>query len=294
LPRLIEIVDARREPSTPIMTIHLEKEYSRSREKATEVARRILYMEVQDVADALYMDPETGGVVVEVDPAKMEERGITMDELLKTFDIPKYSLRIQDNTIFIESKKPIQAKKLLGQVSSHHVFGVPGIKRVLVTEEEGRWVIRTDGSNLTRVLEVEGVDPANTTTNNVHETSKTLGIEAARNALITEAAGVLEEQGLDVDLRHIMLVADIMSATGSIRQIGRHGVSGGKASVLARAAFEITVPNIVDAAVKGENDLLKGVTENVIVGQSIPIGTGLVDIYMSAASLQGEEGESSG
>jgi len=85
-----------------------------------------------------------------------------------------------------------------------------------------------------------------------------------------------------------------MAATGGIRQIGRHGVSGGKASVLARAAFEITVPNIVDAAVSGESDFLKGVTENVIVGQAIPIGTGLVDIYMSAASPRGQEEESSG
>ncbi|MDH5794592.1 MAG: DNA-directed RNA polymerase subunit A' [Candidatus Bathyarchaeota archaeon] len=296
LPRLIEIVDARREPSTPIMTIHLEKEYGKSREKATEVARRILYMEVQDVADSLYIDPETSGVVVEVDPAKMKERGSTMDDLRRALDIPKYSLRMQDNTFSVESKKPIQAKKLLEQVSSQRVVGVPGIRRVLVSEEEeeGRWVIRTDGSNLTRVLEVEGVDPANTTTNNVHEISKTLGIEAARNALITEASGVLEEQGLDVDLRHIMLVGDIMAATGGIRQIGRHGVSGGKASVLARAAFEITVPNIVDAAVSGESDFLKGVTENVIVGQAIPIGTGLVDIYMSAASPRGKEEESSG
>jgi DNA-directed RNA polymerase subunit A' len=89
---------------------------------------------------------------------------------------------------------------------------------------------------------------------------------------------------LDVDIRHIMLVADIMTATGSIKQIGRHGVSGGKPSVLARAAFEITVPNIVEAAIKGEVDPLKGVTENVIIGQTIPIGTGLVEIYMTAPS----------
>jgi DNA-directed RNA polymerase subunit A' len=73
-----------------------------------------------------------------------------------------------------------------------------------------------------------------------------------------------------------------MTSTGKVRQIGRHGVSGGKASVLARAAFEITLPNIVAAAIKGESDPLKGVTENVIVGQSIPIGTGLVELYMSA------------
>ncbi|MEM2500877.1 MAG: DNA-directed RNA polymerase subunit A'', partial [Candidatus Bathyarchaeia archaeon] len=64
-------------------------------------------------------------------------------------------------------------------------------------------------------------------------------------------------------------------------------------SVLARAAFEITVPNIVEAAVRGEVDLLKGVTENVIVGQTIPVGTGLVDIYMTAPSANmRSEGES--
>ncbi|MEM2587770.1 MAG: DNA-directed RNA polymerase subunit A'/A'', partial [Candidatus Bathyarchaeia archaeon] len=164
---------------------------------------------------------------------------------------------------------------------------------VYVTEQNGEWIIKTDGSNLPRVLEVIGVDPTRTTTNSIHEIERTLGIEAARNAIIEEAMGVLEEQGLDVDIRHVMLVADIMTATGSVRQIGRHGVSGEKPSVLARAAFEITVPNIVEAAVRGEVDLLKGVTENVIVGQTIPVGTGLVDIYMTAPSANmRSEGES--
>jgi len=83
---------------------------------------------------------------------------------------------------------------------------VPGIKRVLVTEEHGEWVINTDGSNLPRVLEILGVDCTRTTTNNVHEIAKTLGIEASRNALVNEAKGVLEEQGLDVDTRHVMLL----------------------------------------------------------------------------------------
>jgi len=174
------------------------------------------------------------------------------------------------------------------------VKGVPNIRRVLVSEEKGEWVIRTDGSNLSRVLEIQGIDPTRVTTNHVHEIAKTLGIEAARNALIKEAMGVLEEQGLDVDIRHVMLVADMMASTGDVRQIGRHGISGEKSSVLARAAFEITIPNIVDAAIKGESDPLKGVTENVIVGQAIPIGTGLVDLYMStlpqtSAKAKGDE-----
>jgi DNA-directed RNA polymerase subunit A' len=179
---------------------------------------------------------------------------------------------------------------MLGKIPGFQVKGVPDIKRVLVTEESGEWVIRTDGSNLSKVLEVEGVDTSRTTTNNIHEIAKTLGVEASRNALVHEAKGVLEDQGLDVDVRHVMLVADMMTTTGDVQQIGRHGISGKKASVLARAAFEITVPNIIEAAVKGESDPLAGVTENVIVGQSIPIGTGLVELYMSTFEKTEKEG----
>ncbi len=213
----------------------------------------------------------------------MEDQAISLDELEKALSQLNYTLRIEEDQIGVKPKKTTDLKKLLNKVSAQLVKGVKGVGRVLVTEEAGEWVIRTDGSNLPKVLDIQGLDPKRTTTNHVHEIAQTLGVEAARNALIKEAMGVLEEQGLDVDIRHVMLVADIMTVTGDVRQIGRHGISGEKSSVLARAAFEITVPNIVEAAIKGESDPLRGVTENVIVGQSIPIGTGLVDLYMSSA-----------
>jgi len=278
LPRLIEIVDARRMPSTPIMAIYLDKEHRESKKKATDVAREIIQTTLQDITKAIYT--EVDEVAIQVDRTMMEDRGITMEELQNVLRLPSATLRTREDRLYLKPKK-VEPRKLLEKVTTHHVKGIPGIRRVLVTEEKGEWVIRTDGSNLPKVLEVYGIDPARTTTNHIHETAKTLGIEAARNVIIQEAMGVLEEQGLDVDIRHVMLVADIMTATGEVRQIGRHGISGEKSSVLARAAFEITVPNIVEAAIKGESDPLKGVTENVIVGQSIPIGTGLVDLYMS-------------
>jgi DNA-directed RNA polymerase subunit A' len=280
LPRLIEIVDARRMPSTPIMTIFLDKEHRESKNKATEVAREVISTTLQDITKAMYVAPELEEVVVQTDSTMMEDRGVTPKELEATMRLPNATLRTKGDKLYLKPKK-VDPRKLLDKVTGHHVKGVPGIRRVLVTEEKGEWVIRTDGSNLPKVLEISGIDPMRTVTNHIHETAKTLGIEAARNVIIHEAMGVLEEQGLDVDIRHVMLVADIMTVTGDVRQIGRHGISGEKSSVLARAAFEITVPNIVDAAIKGESDPLKGVTENVIVGQSIPIGTGLVDLYMS-------------
>jgi DNA-directed RNA polymerase beta' subunit len=212
-----------------------------------------------------------------------------LEELENRLHLPKCVIRISDDQLRIKPEKSKDVKKLLDKLSTYHVKGLPGISRVLVTEEERKWVIRTDGSNLSMVLGVRGVDPKQTSTNHIRETAETLGVEAARNLIIKEALGVLEEQGLDVDVRHVMLVSDIMTATGEVRQIGRHGISGEKASVLARAAFEITVPNIIDAAIKGESDGLSGVTENVIVGQSIPIGTGLVDLYMSTAPKEETE-----
>ncbi len=281
LPRLIEIVDARRKPSTPIMSIYLDKEHRKSREKATEVAREIVYTTTEDIAQAIYIDPEEGEVVISLDKTMMKDRGVTLDKLKEALSLPNCTLRTTENQLILKPKKLADLKKLFDKISMHHIKGVPGIRRALVTEEKGEWVIRTDGSNLPQVLEIPGLDPTRTTTNNIHEIATTFGIEAARNAIIKEAMGVLDEQGLDVDIRHVMLVADIMTANGEVRQIGRHGISGEKSSVLARAAFEITVANIVDAAVKGESDPLRGVTENVIVGQSIPIGTGLVDLYMA-------------
>jgi DNA-directed RNA polymerase subunit A' len=290
LPRLIEIVDARRIPSTPIMTIYLMGNYRKSKDGAVEIARNIVYTSLENLASAIYEDPVRENIVVELNRSMMEDRAITMDELKDRLQVQNAIVELTGDTVEITPKKAENMKKLLGKIPSLHVKGVPDIKRVLVTEEHGEWVIRTDGSNLAKVLQVTGVDTSRTTTNNVHEIAKTLGIEAARNALVNEAKGVLEDQGLDVDVRHVLLVADMMTSTGEVQQIGRHGISGKKASVLARAAFEITVPNIVEAAVKGESDPLEGVTENVIVGQSIPIGTGLVELYMSTFEKQEKSG----
>jgi len=149
-------------------------------------------------------------------------------------------------------------------------------------------VVYTQGSALKKVIHFDGVDASRTKTNNINEISEVLGIEAARNAIINEALDTLSEQGLTVDIRHIMLVADMMSIDGEVKQIGRHGISGEKASVLSRAAFEVTVNHLLEAAVAGEVDELTGVTENVIVGQPIQLGTGDVELVTVAGVKKGK------
>jgi len=280
LPRLIEIVDARRKPSTPIMDIYLDEEHRRSVEQVKKIAEGLVYSTAEDISSAIYIDPSKACVVLRLQKNRMENRGISREDLENTFNISGCKVIVDSDTILITPEEVTNLNKILNKVPSTQVKGIKGIRRALVTNENDEWIINTDGSNLSKVLKVPGIDPNKTSTNNVHEIASTLGIEAARNSIIKEAKGVLEEQGLDVDIRHVMLVADIMTQNGQVYQIGRHGVSGKKASIIARAAFEITVPTLVDAATKGERDMFNGVTESVIVGQNIPVGTGIIEIYM--------------
>jgi len=293
LPRLIEIVDARKIPSTPMMVIYLNKKYRTSREKAQEVATNITHTALGDIATSLESDITKMRILVTLNTEAMKERDVTLKDIKEAVTPGGCKVEVERNTVHImpqEMDIP-QFNRLVMRLPLMRVKGIPQVKRALVMEEKSgdknEWVIRTEGSNLELTLEMDGVDPTRTTSNNMHEVAEVLGIEAARNVIMKEASAVLDEQGLDVDIRHVMLVADAMTSSGEVLQVGRHGVSGQKASTLAKAAFEITIPTIVDAAVKGIRDTLRGVAENVIVGQQVPMGTGLIEVYMSMPEKKG-------
>ena len=91
---------------------------------------------------------------------------------------------------------------------------------------------------------------------------------------------VLEEQGMPVDIRHILLVADLMCMSGELKGITRHGITSQKTSVLARASFEIPLKHLIDASTVGETDKLSSVVENIMINQPIPVGTGLPDLIV--------------
>lgn len=159
--------------------------------------------------------------------------------------------------------------------------GVPSVERanVQLDEKTGEIYLSTIGSNLARVSDMEGIDRTRTYTNNIIEIYNYLGIEAARQAIINELQATLDGARLEVDVRHLLMVADVMTSEGEVRAIGRHGVSGTKHSILARAAFEVTVNHLLKAGIIGEKDNLAGVAENIIVGQPISLGTGSVQLY---------------
>ena len=286
LPRIIELVDARKKPATPAMDIYLDKKIKASRESAISVARNILETSIRDLVIDVETDHSTE-IILEFDSERLKARNCTMDDVISVLEPNKKFTQkaVKDNVIItlVEESDSITVNTLLNKIRKTIVKGVPEIARVTLKEENGEWVIQTTGSNLLKVLEVEGIDKFNVRTNNIFEIGIGLGIEAARNSLISELKATLENQGLEVDIRYLMLVADLMCHKGYLQQIGRHGIAGSKDSVLARAAFEITVPTIARAAKEGEIEELKGITENVIVGSQIPIGSGTVDIYMNTS-----------
>ena len=285
LPRLMELVDARKIPATPSMDIYLTKDYAASNEKAVKVAKEILFTKVGNVVAFSEVDP-TEGIKLHLGPELMSDRDTNPEEIATVVETGKRKVqKDKRNANVIHVSMPDADLSALftlrNKILNMKLKGIPGITRVTVVKEGEEWFIQTAGSNLGKVVQVEGVDPTRVYTNNVHEVAQVLGIEAARATLVRELMSTLDEQGLEVDIRHIFLVADLMTSRGYIQQIGRHGIAGTKSSVLARAAFEITVPTLAEAAVKGEVEDLKGVTENVIVGLPIPVGTGMIDLYMS-------------
>lgn len=283
LPRIIEIVDVRRKPSTPVMKVHLEEGYGSDREKALEVARHIEGTTVENVARSVIMNVISMNLVVELDEYKLEDQKITVEEVIKKLKkIKNVEIEHDGFTITLDpgDVSLMKLRKFAMRVRSTQLKGIKKIKRALIRKEGDEYVIHTEGSRLTDVLKLEGVDATRTTTNDIREIHKVLGIEAARNAIIKEIKETLDEQGLDVEIRHIMLLADLMTVDGEPKPIGRHGISGEKSSILARAAFEVTTKHLLQAGIQGMVDTLNGVTENVIIGQPIPMGTGTVELAM--------------
>jgi len=282
LPRLIEIVDARKNPSTPMMSVHLNEDYARDRDKARKLAWNIEATHISHLG-SLSTDITEMALMIELNEKVITQREITPDEVAgKLEEELGLTVLIDGNVLTVrpENESYRELLQLGKNVENVTLKGISDIKRVVIRKEDtiDEYVLYTEGSSLKQIADLDGVDMTRSTTNNINEIYEVFGIEAARNSIIKEATDTLREQGLSVDVRHIMLVADIMTVDGEVKAIGRHGISGEKASVLARAAFEVTVNHLLDAGTRGDIDELRGVTENVIVGQPIQLGTGHVKL----------------
>jgi DNA-directed RNA polymerase II subunit RPB1 len=199
-----------------------------------------------------------------------------------------------DDDVFLKRIESHMLQKLTLQ-------GIPDIRKVALRDTkrtfpdpngtngyntENEWMLDTEGVNLMQVLYHPSVDHVRTTSNHIVEIIEVLGIEAARNSLLHELKSVIEFDGSYVNYRHIAILCDVMTYRGHLMAITRHGINRQDTGPLMRCSFEETVDILLDAAAFGERDGLQGVSENIMLGQLAPVGTGSFGLYLNEDMLQ--------
>lgn len=276
LPRLIEIFDARKKPSSPKMEIFLKKEFN-DEKTAKVLAERLKEVKLKEIASEINLNFGDKTVEIKVSSEGLRRAHVTLKTVVDRLQKIGFSVTESSNAIVLEAsdKDYKEIYKLKEKLKETIISGVKNVEQVLLVKQEGDFMIMTLGSNLTDVLEFKEVDPDRLISNDLHEVAKVFGVECARSLIIQEVAEVLDSQGLDIDNRHFKLVADAMTNTGVVKGITRMGIIAQKSSILARATFETPVRQFVNASVKGSKDELTSVIENIILNQPVPVGTGL-------------------
>uniref|UniRef100_F6SUC2 DNA-directed RNA polymerase subunit n=1 Tax=Ciona intestinalis TaxID=7719 RepID=F6SUC2_CIOIN len=160
-------------------------------------------------------------------------------------------------------------------------------KRIVITKEGEfnavqDWILETDGTALMRILSERDIDPVRTTSNDICEIFSVLGIEAVRKALEREINHVISFDGSYVNYRHLALLCEVMTSKGHLMAITRHGINRQETGALMRCSFEETVDILMEAASSAETDHMDGVSENIMLGQLVPGGTGCFGLLLDA------------
>ena len=286
LPRLIELVDAKKEPKKATIDIFFKDQYKTNESNARKVSKQVEEVLILDIAN-ISEDLANRQVLINYLEKDGKNLGVTFDKLKARIKEEYTGARTSQSTVKISFDDDLTLRairKISNKIKQTVISGVPGVKKAVVIKDSKEYFIRASGFNIIGLIDFnKTIDPNRLYTNNIKEMEKLLGVEAARAALVREIKQVMDMQKLYVDIRHIMLIADAVCATGEYKSIGRHGLSGEKIGVLARAAFEETVKHLVNAASQGEEDCLIGVTENIIVGQTVPVGTGNIKLVMKGS-----------
>ena len=284
LPRMIEIVDAKKVPGIALTDIYVINKYAKEEKKMREVSKSIEQLLLGQIAQ-ISENFVKRHILIKIDSRKASEEGVSLNDVKKLIKAEvgaEGDVKTQGEKVLIKNKESLRKiRKLTNKLRLLHIRGIKDITRAVVLKDKnGEYFIRAGGSNITDVLESPNVDTYRCYTNDIMQIYEKLGVEAARNAIVKELSNVMSSQKISVDIRHLRLIADAMTLNGGVMSVGRHGLSGQKPSVLARAAFEETIKHIINAAVRGEEDKLRGVTENILIGQTIPLGSGTVKLKM--------------
>lgn len=294
VPRIKEIINASKSISTPI--IHASLIDPENAEFARRVKGRIertTLGEITTYIDDVYTKSECF-LLIQLNYERINLLQLEVNAQSIRYSICTSKLRLRPNDVRVESDTvltvhPNRSKhsnrlnfnmhELKDLIPKVVIKGLPTVNRAVIAREDkgGRphFNLCVEGDNLREVMATYGVLGTKTVSNNIIEVYHTLGIEAARQTIMTEIKMVMDNHGMSVDYRHIMLLAAQMTHTGEVLGITRHGLAKMKQSVLNLASFEKTADHLFDAAYYGQADKINGVSENIIMGMPAPIGTGI-------------------
>ena len=276
LPRLIEIFDARKKPSSPKMEIYLNKDYNNEKD-AQIFAEKIKEVTLKEISSEVNID--FGGKKIEIllDKNALKKTHTTIKKVVDRLNDLKFNVKERGDSITLNMgdssfKEIYKAKEKL---KDSIISGIKGVKQILIVKRDSKYVIMTLGTNLKDIIGLKEVDKDKLISNDFYEVADMFGIEAARQLIVDEIKQVLNTQGLDINIRHLKLAADTITTNGQVKGVTRMGIIAQKGSILARATFETPIKQFVNATIKGTKERLTSVIENIILNQPVPVGTGL-------------------
>lgn len=294
VPRIKEIINGVKLISTPIITAALVDEHDQN--MARRVKARIektTLGEICEYIEEVYL-PDDSFVLVKINAKRVRllQLEITMSSIAHAICSTRLPVPVKINQIRILGKtimvirapdvakctKTMAIQYLKYNLGNVVVKGLPGVVRCVIHADEKKgdsYKLLVEGTDFRSVMATVGVDGRRTCFNNALTVAEVLGIEAARTSIISEILSTMESHGIGLDRRHVMLLADVMTYRGEVLGITRNGLVKMKESVLLLASFEKTTDHLYDAAFFSQEDKIAGVSECIIMGTPMTIGTGL-------------------
>jgi DNA-directed RNA polymerase III subunit RPC1 len=304
VPRIKEIINASKNISTPIITASLMSD--RDVKAARVVKGRVEKTTLGEICSEinivvrphdLYLE-----LMLDMEAINQLQLDVTIHSVrLAVLGAPKLKLKPQHVLIagenilhvlpseeaLIEKRALFTLQHMRLAIPAVIVQGIPSVGRAVINDKgDGTYNLIVEGVNLQSVMGIEGIKGTETRTNHVMECERTLGIEAARACIIEEIDSTMGAHGMSIDNRHSMLLADVMTYKGEVLGITRFGMAKMKDSVLMLASFEKTTDHLFDAALHGRTDYIDGVSECIIMGIPMPIGTGMFRLQHRAMKLE--------
>ncbi|CAF0829663.1 unnamed protein product [Brachionus calyciflorus] len=293
VPRIKEIINASKNISTPIITANLliknDAEFARLVKGRIE---KTYLREVTQYIEEVFISDECCIIVkLDLERIRLLKLEINIDTIIDSILASKLKIKppqitaISDQYVKVNPSAKgalhdsmLKLKHDLGDVV---VKGLSKVNRAVISMDEKKaneYKLFVEGEGLKEVMGTHGVDGNFTTSNNTIEVFETIGIEAARSTIINEIAYTMTSHGMSIDVRHVMLLADLMTYKGEVLGITRAGLAKMKESVLMLASFEKTTDHLFDAAFYGQEDEIYGVSECIIMGKPMSLGTGIFKI----------------